>query len=241
MPQGQAAMRWRISWAPFFFVFLFAVVISSWVMPSSAPFFFFFFFAVVISSLMPSSAPFFFFFFFAVVISSLMITSAPFFFFFFFAVVMSSLIVCSSTFFCFFSFAVVFSSLMFTPAPFFFFFFFAVVISSLMMISAPFFFFFFFAAERSSLFTAVPSAGVANTGVRLVEPRKPSAAIIAVNLRMMDILICHSPGRECGGDSAASQEVVGLVRADGPLATSAQYTTWLRGSNEIGLKTLIYP
>src|SRR3954469_585307 len=82
-----------------------------------------------------------------------------------------------------------------SSAPFFFFFFFAPVSSSLMMISAPFFFFFFLAAEKSSLFTAVPSAGVANTGVRLVEPRKPSATMIEVNLRMMDILYALSLGR----------------------------------------------
>src|SRR4051812_2756920 len=59
-----------------------------------------------------------------------------------------------------------------------------------MVSSAPFFFFFFFAVERSSLLTTGPTAGAANTGVRLVEPRKPSATIIDVNLRMMDILIC---------------------------------------------------
>src|SRR5215216_5512684 len=95
----------------------------------------------------------------------------------------------SAPFFFFFFLAVVISSFTMTSAPFFFFFFLAVVISSFMMTSAPFFFFFFLAADRSSLFTTGPGAGAANTGVRLVEPRNPSAAIIAVNLRMMDILI----------------------------------------------------
>src|SRR5215813_11614571 len=111
-------------------------------------------------------------------------SSAPFFFFFFFAAVSSSCMMVSS-------------------APFFFFFFFAAVSSSFTMISAPFFFFFFLAADRSSLFTTLSTAGAANTGVRLVEARKPSAAMMAVNLRMVDILLCldgRSPAlRLCGG------------------------------------------
>jgi hypothetical protein len=88
---------------------------------------------------------------------------------------------------------------MVSSAPFFFFFFLpAAVISSFTMTSAPFFFFFFLpAVDRSSLLTTVPGTGAANTGVRLVEPRNPSAAIIAVNLRMMDILIVPLPGK-CG-------------------------------------------
>src|SRR5712691_10851968 len=135
------------------------------------------------------SAPFFFFFFFpaAVISSWVMVSSAPFFFFFFLP-------------------AAVISSLMVSSAPFFFFFFLpAAVISSFTIISAPFFFFFFFpAVDRSSLFTTVPTAGAANTGVRLVEPRKPSAVMMAVNLRMMDIPLClfHLAGGRLSGCTA---------------------------------------
>src|SRR5882757_10772549 len=45
------------------------------------------------------------------------------------------------------------------------------------------FFFFFFAAERS--LGPVPLAEAARTGVRLVVPRKPSAAMVAIILRMV--------------------------------------------------------
>src|SRR6266702_2074578 len=82
-------------------------------------------------------------------------------------------------------------------AAFFFFFFFlaaerSVAPSELFFSSAgavfffsTFFLAFFFAAERSSL-GAVPSMeAAARTGVRLVVPRKPSAAMVAIILRML--------------------------------------------------------
>src|SRR5436190_176845 len=73
----------------------------------------------------------------------------------------------------------------------FFFFFLAAALTSLLSNSvffssfgAAFFFFFFAAAERSA-FGAVPSMEAARTGVRLVVPRKLSAAMVAIILRIL--------------------------------------------------------
>jgi hypothetical protein len=57
------------------------------------------------------------------------------------------------------------------------------------------FFFFFLAADSSSLLTTPLTVGVANAG-RLTEVRKPSATAIAVNLRIVFVLLDPST---CGG------------------------------------------